>query len=192
MDKQIIITIIIIGFCVILVSMNLMKPKTREYMTVEEELSLTDIDIEALQNLSSMYNSSTQTLNVANIAATGTATLTNLAVTGNATSTGTTTVKDLAVTGNATVAGTTKTNGGIWSDYYVINAKGYSYADLGKYAGWMTGANPSATGVIYSSDKGKLGFKVGSNYYLTTQGTANMINFTGNTGDYYTGQGVVQ
>ena len=207
MDNKIIITFIILGFFVILVSMILMKPNIREYMSSDSsDTSLTDIDIEALQNLSSMYNSSTQTLNVTNIAATGTATVNDLAVTGNATTTGTTTVNDLAVTGNATtsgtttvnnlavtgnatVSGTTKTTGGTFSEYYVINAKDTSMTELQEFGSMLSGTSPSATGIIYSSSKGKLGMKVGSHYYMTTLGSNNMIDFYDNTVNYYVGTG---
>ena len=180
------------------------RKTTCEHMETGSSTSLTDIDIEALQNLSSMYNTSTDTVTVTNLQATG-----DVTVTGNAKVSGILAVNDIdpaselnvggnlnvngtgTITGGFNVGGTTKTTGPTYSKYYVINSKDSSTSDLQEIYALVTPSNTNGTGprtaagVIYANSKMNLGIKSGSHLYLTTYGSQKMIDIIGSTIDYY-------
>ena len=203
MNKQIIVLVIFILMIILIFET---RKKTYEFMDTATETdtvtdavtSLTDIDIEALQNLSSMYNSGTVT--VTNIKATGNVDITGDLSVGNVP--GTLNVNkinitsDLDVGGNLNVtgigninsdfnvSGTTKTTGPTYSKYYVINSKNSSTSDISEINSLVTpnssGAR-TASGVIYSNAKANLGIKTGAHLYLTTYNTEGMIDIFGGT-----------
>ena len=161
-------------------------------METETTTSLTDIDIEALQNLSSMYNSGTVT--VPNIKVTGDIDITGgiKANTLDVTSGINTNTLDvtsgintntLDVTSDLNVSGTTKTSGATYSKYYVVNNTAYDYSFLSSLGKLLS--NGTAAGIIYPSDTGKLGIKLKDHLYITTYSNSDMIDIYGDTVDYY-------
>ena len=105
--------------------------------------SLTDIDIEALQNISSMYNSTTGTLTVGNITATGDIACTHLTTTGKVTSPN------------------------FFGDRYIISYGTSKPADMTTILDDTT--DPKASGVIYSPDTqtGEVSIKVKNGFNFT-------------------------
>jgi hypothetical protein len=177
-------------------------------MENETETSLTNIDIEALQNLSSMYNSGTVTvtnikatgnvdisgdLSISNVDISGDLSVGNVPGTLNVNKINTT--SDLNVGGNFNVSGTTKTTGPTYSKYYVINSKDSTPEDLTEIYALVTpdsSKNRTASGVIYSNKKANLGIKTGAHLYLTTYNNTGYVDIKGGYGDvsyYETGGG---
>jgi hypothetical protein len=197
--------LIILVICIIVFMTAIYRKTTCEHMETGSSTSLTDIDIEALQNLSSMYNTSTDTVTVTNLQATG-----DVTVTGNAKVSGILAVNEIdpasdlnvggnlnvtgtgTITGDLNVSGTTKTTGPTYSKYYVINSRDSNTSDLKEIYNLVTPSNTvngtgnrTAAGVIYANSGMNLGIKTGSHIYLTTYGSQKMIDILGDTVDYY-------
>jgi hypothetical protein len=195
--------LIILVICIIVFMTAIYRKTTCEHMETESTTSLTDIDIEALQNLSSMYNTSTDTVTVTNLQVTG-----DVTVTGNTTITGDLAVNKInptsdlnvggnlnvtgtgTITGDFNVSGTTKTTGPTYSKYYVINSRDSTPEDLTEIYALVTpnsSGNRTASGVIYSNKKANLGIKTGAHLYLTTYNNNGYIDIYGGEGDvsYY-------
>ena len=150
-------------------------------METETTTSLTDIDIEALQNLSSMYNSGTVT--VPNIKVTGDIDITGGIKANTLDVTSGINTNTLDVTSDLNVSGTTKTSGATYSKYYVVNNTAYDYSFLSSLGKLLS--NGTAAGIIYPSDTGKLGIKLKDHLYITTYSNSDMIDIYGDTVDYY-------
>jgi len=174
-----------IFFIIILVIFSLIillkKQKKYEFMETETTTSLTDIDIEALQNLSSMYNSGTVT--VPNIKVTGDIDITGGIKANTLDVTSGINTNTLDVTSDLNVSGTTKTSGATYSKYYVVNNTAYDYSFLSSLGKLLS--NGTAAGIIYPSDTGKLGIKLKDHLYITTYSNSDMIDIYGDTVDYY-------
>jgi hypothetical protein len=188
-----IIAIVIFAIIFIFAVMSCQGKKTFEYLSDTDTgnattlpatdtgnvTTLPDIDIEALQNLSSMYNSDTGTLNVKNIVATG-----DVTIGGNTTIGGTTAIK-----GNTTIGGSTTSTGPVFGDYLAVN-----YSSTKPTSTYVSGIydlfkNNKITAALYRSNERNIGLKTYSHLYMSNFGDGNYIKHTGKCFDSYTPSG---
>ena len=149
--------IIILLVFVVMSSQN--KDPLLEHITTPTT-SLTDIDIEALKSIASMYNTTTETLTVDNIAATGDITSVNATTTGKMSSSN------------------------FVGDRYIINYGTSTPDDMTTILADTT--TPKASGVIYSpnTQTGEVSIKVKNKFNFTKYNDVTYSTMVSPTGAY--------
>lgn len=106
-----------------IIALYLLLPSKRTYEHMDSTNFLTDTDVEALQNLASMYNDGV--LTVSSLQVTGDA-----GVSGNLSVSGDGSVRDLAVSGSGTFSGNITSSGKITADGMWIQVGNTAYGVL--------------------------------------------------------------